>query len=189
MKVAITGHTKGIGSALYDQFTSRGHDVLGFSRSNGYDIDLEDTRIKIISQSLDCDIFVNNAYSFTSQCLLLQDIIKAWTDQRKIIVNIDSKSIFAPVVPNFMQQYVDDKKRQHEIVQALKFKANPYVMELILGLVETDMAEVFVAKKLSASDVAALVVDIIEKKDTLYVQELVLDVPFQDWKNIQQKGQ
>ena len=36
MKVAITGHTNGIGLGLYNYFVDRGHQLVEFSRSNGY---------------------------------------------------------------------------------------------------------------------------------------------------------
>ena len=32
----ITGHTKGIGKCLYDDLVAVGHDVVGYSRSNGF---------------------------------------------------------------------------------------------------------------------------------------------------------
>mgnify|MGYP001626557762 CR=1 FL=1 len=50
MKIALTGHTSGIGKALYD-ILSQEHDVVCFSRSNGYDIKEDDT-IERIVQSL-----------------------------------------------------------------------------------------------------------------------------------------
>ena len=58
MKIAITGHTRGIGKACADVFR---HDTIyGYSRSNGYDIkDAED----IFKSAEDCDVFINNAYS------------------------------------------------------------------------------------------------------------------------------
>ena len=34
MKIAITGHTKGVGQAIASRFD----DVMGFSKSTGYDI-------------------------------------------------------------------------------------------------------------------------------------------------------
>ena len=46
MKVAITGHTKGLGKELYNRFD----DVLGFSSSNGYDISNNYERSNIILQ-------------------------------------------------------------------------------------------------------------------------------------------
>ena len=58
MKVAITGHSKGIGKALADIFETNGHTVLGFSRSNGFDISESANRISILNKSQDADIFI-----------------------------------------------------------------------------------------------------------------------------------
>ncbi len=64
MKIAITGHTKGIGKALYNYFSEIGHEVIGMSRSNGYDITLNPD--KILEQISSCDLFINNAYDGNS---------------------------------------------------------------------------------------------------------------------------
>ena len=37
MRIAITGHSKGIGKSIFDTL-QQSHDCKGFSRSNGYDI-------------------------------------------------------------------------------------------------------------------------------------------------------
>lgn len=70
MKIAITGHTKGIGKSLYDYFCKNNHTVFGFSRSNGYDINLNQDRILDVVK--DCDVFINNASSNDSQLQLLK---------------------------------------------------------------------------------------------------------------------
>lgn len=73
MKIAITGHTSGIGKCLYDTFTENGNTVLGFSRSNGYDITSADDRKRIVDETTDCDVFINNAFNFVdmaSNCQL-----------------------------------------------------------------------------------------------------------------------
>jgi hypothetical protein len=189
MKVAITGHSRGIGSALTSELSKRGHLVLGFSRANGYDIADVQSRTDIIQQANDCDVFINNAYSHIAQFDLLEKITTQWQEQKKIVINVNSKSIFAPEVPQSMQQYVEDKRRQYDYIQSLKFRSRPYVMDLILGLVDTEMSDMFIADKMKASEIAQLIADILERKDQLYVQQLILDVPFQDWKNIQQKNQ
>jgi len=61
-KIAITGHTWGIGRAIFSYFRKDPTNiVIGFSRSNGFDISDSSKRQEIIKQSIDCDIFVNNA--------------------------------------------------------------------------------------------------------------------------------
>jgi len=68
MKIAITGHTSGLGRAFYDHF-SKDHEVIGLSRSNGYDITKNQDRI--IDAVKDCKLFFNNAYSGIFQGTLI----------------------------------------------------------------------------------------------------------------------
>jgi hypothetical protein len=86
MKIAITGHTSGIGKALFDYFFS--YTPMGFSRSNGYNINHIENRKKIINQCADCDVFINNAYSngINSQLYLLQEMHSAWVGKEKLII-------------------------------------------------------------------------------------------------------
>lgn len=90
MKIAITGHTKGIGKNLFDRFSSC-HTVLGFSRSNGYNIITHQSQI--IEQTKDCDIFINNAFAGPGQLNLFNELFDLWKqDHTKTIVNINSVS-------------------------------------------------------------------------------------------------
>lgn len=68
MKIAITGHTSGLGLAFYNHF-SKNHTVIGLSRSNGYNIATDQN--KIVSMLTDCDLFFNNAYDGIYQGTLL----------------------------------------------------------------------------------------------------------------------
>ena len=78
MKVAITGHTKGLGQAFFKHFQS--HTVIGFSRSNGYNIANPADRNKILDEIKDVDLFINNAYNNfdDSQLQLLIDVYNIW---------------------------------------------------------------------------------------------------------------
>jgi hypothetical protein len=90
MKIAITGHTLGIGKALAEVYQQHGHAVVGFSRSTGHDISTIDGRTRIITESADCDLFFNNAHADFSQCDLLFELWMSWKNQKKYIVNISS---------------------------------------------------------------------------------------------------
>lgn len=91
MKIAITGHTKGIGRAIADLYYT--DEVVGFSRSNGYDISIPENVALILSKSANCDVFVNNAYHDFVQCDLLDGIFNQWkSDSSKTIVNIISRA-------------------------------------------------------------------------------------------------
>ena len=68
MKIAITGHTKGIGKAIANLYP----DYIGFSRSNDFDIGNPDCVNRIVELSKNCDIFVNNAYHGTTQTTIFE---------------------------------------------------------------------------------------------------------------------
>tara|TARA_B100001175_G_C18974181_1_gene386677 strand:- start:36 stop:524 length:489 start_codon:yes stop_codon:yes gene_type:complete len=86
MKIGITGHTSGLGKALFNTY-SKEHNVFGYSRSNGYDI--RDFH-KITKHVESYDIFINNAYDRYSQVDLLREVFNLWRHKRKTIINISS---------------------------------------------------------------------------------------------------
>lgn len=88
MKYAITGHTSGIGKSLFSQLSNN---CVGFSKSSGYDITNSDDRWRILEESKDCHIFINNATSGMGQTLMLIDWFRMWKDTSKVIVNVGSR--------------------------------------------------------------------------------------------------
>jgi hypothetical protein len=102
MKVAITGHTAGIGKELYNYFSRKNAEVIGMSRSNGYD--LETSVDSIIENAKDCDIFIDNAYRDEKQLELLNGLYK---HVHRIVV-CGSVSRFYPEL--ILTDYVHDKQ-------------------------------------------------------------------------------
>lgn len=90
MRIAITGHTSGLGKALLALSRIRGHEVIGFSRSNGYDIADDGTQTRIVLEASGADIFINNAHHGFSQCDLFTRLYREWRDSPKLIINIGS---------------------------------------------------------------------------------------------------
>ena len=91
IRIALTGHTKGLGKRLFESL-ARKYDIVGFSRSNGYDIKSPVDRKKIIKESKDCDIFINNAHNYYHQSDLLLEFHEAWSGTNKLIICIGSKA-------------------------------------------------------------------------------------------------
>ena len=56
MKIAITGHSAGIGQALSMIYTIQDHEVIGLSRRNGYNIR---SIPKVAGMIEPCDVFIN----------------------------------------------------------------------------------------------------------------------------------
>jgi len=101
MKIAITGHTAGIGQAFATYLTDRGHDIVGISQRNGFNIKDIDHVTKIITE---CDMFINNAQSGFAQTELLLQVANHWQDDNtKMIWNIGTamtESYNLPTVDN-----------------------------------------------------------------------------------------
>jgi NADP-dependent 3-hydroxy acid dehydrogenase YdfG len=186
MKIAITGHTKGVGKALKEFFEQHGHYVVGFSRSTGYNISLHKDRQTILQEVKDFDVFINNAYSPAGQTAMLSGIIDLWTNTSNTIININSKATLMEIPPPFMQEYVKDKLEQTNIIASRFFKGSPHIINVTLGLVDTDMAKVFDAKKLTTLDVAALIYHLVSIREVVAVQDILIEVPDLDWNNIKQ---
>jgi len=133
MKIGITGHTKGIGKKISDYFLKNNHEVIGFSRSSGYDISKESDRKRIIAQINFLDIFVNNAYNNfdNSQELLLKDLLTMWKDQEKIIINVSSRWTDQDHI------YSIHKRNLDNLCEIYK-NSKVYVINLKPGLTDTD---------------------------------------------------
>lgn len=89
-RVAITGHCKGIGKALFDKL-SEGYVCKGFDILTGYNVTVDQE--KILQESLDCDIFINNVYAGGSQIAILEKWHQLHFNQNHIILNISSISV------------------------------------------------------------------------------------------------
>jgi len=89
MKIAITGHTKGLGAELV-KLLEPDHEIMGFSRTNGYDIEQPGTIDRIVSNVSDCDIFINSAKCWWSQIDMFSKLLLDWQGKKKRIINIGS---------------------------------------------------------------------------------------------------
>lgn len=88
MKYAITGHTQGIGKHLFDKLSP---DAVGFSKSTGYNIGNRVDRDKILTESADCDVFINNATDGIGQTHLLIEWFNKFHNTNKVIINVGSR--------------------------------------------------------------------------------------------------
>jgi len=102
-KIIITGHTKGIGKAIYDKFTEIScREIVGMSRSNGYD--LEKDFDKIVAEAEGAELFINNAYRDQQQ-LKLFNALKNKVDMMVVMGSVSRH--YPELIPT---DYVHDKQ-------------------------------------------------------------------------------
>lgn len=94
MKVAITGHTAGIGHALAEEYRLDGYEIVGLSQREGNNIR---NTPKICNQIESCDIFVNNAQAGYAQTELLFEMVNRWQGTKKHIIVISTMMTQQPV--------------------------------------------------------------------------------------------
>jgi NAD(P)-dependent dehydrogenase (short-subunit alcohol dehydrogenase family) len=120
MKIAITGHTAGIGQALAQIYSQLGHDIVGLSRREGNNIR---NIPKIADQIEPCDMFVNNAQAGYAQTELLFEMAQRWTGTKKHIIVISTQMTQDPVsvLPGLdMLAYHQQKVTLEEMAKQLR---------------------------------------------------------------------
>jgi len=181
--IIITGHTRGIGKALYDKFKKEGHNTIGVSASTGFDIGNTIKQQEILEMATECNIFVNNAYHPTGQIELLSSIIEKWKGLDKMIINIGSKgSLIDPdhslLNNTSFKDYVESKIKQNDLIKKHQRKGFPQILNVLPGVVNTEMAlHLNSPKKMNPIDLADLIYSMIKIRNQLSVQGLIVDIP------------
>ena len=132
----LTGHTQGIGLAIYDKLKPN---VLGFSRSNGFDITKKDNRCRIIDLVNDCSVFINNAHADYAQVDMLIELFHDWKDKQKIIINIGSQITDRKLSERglYLLDYAAQKRALKSIIDDMQ-GYNCAVLYVQFGYVGTD---------------------------------------------------
>ena len=120
MKIAITGHTAGIGQALAQVYSIAGHEIIGLSKREGHNIR---NIPKICDQIEPCDVFVNNAQAGYAQTELLFEMAQRWSGTKKHIIVISTMMTQDPVsvLPGLsMDQYRIQKVALEEAVRQIR---------------------------------------------------------------------
>jgi len=129
-KIIITGHTTGIGNAIYEKFTKTScREIIGMSRSNGYNIEKDFD--KIVKEATGAEIFINNAYRDGQQLKLFN----ALKDKVDMMVVMGSVSRHYPeLIPT---DYVEDKQALAEACRLESINPNGIpILHLDLSFIE-----------------------------------------------------
>jgi NADP-dependent 3-hydroxy acid dehydrogenase YdfG len=181
MRVAITGHTRGIGHAIAEDLQKHGHDVVGFSSSTGHDLRDRSQRDHALEQIYECDVFIDNAFLDPKQAHrpvnwvpieMLYEVHRAWRGQEnKTIVVIGSETQNQPMTQD--HPYQIHKKALAEACRQLRGVARwPRVIQVNPGATDTDQIRHKNWIKMDAAEVAQVVRYCLDNLDRIYVNEI-----------------
>ena len=183
MKISVTGHTNGIGKAIYDDLLKSRHHLIGFSLSTGYNISVPEDRAKIIKESMSCGVFINNAFDYSkwpteentdSQCLMAEEMFEAWKGQEKCIINIGSRiNDFTGFENTYKAIYAKQKKRLDQFYLDHSHE-KPYIITVRPGTTDTRVMKEEKVEKLQPEDVAKVVRFILDNKYNFLVRTITL---------------
>ena len=168
-KIAVIGHTKGIGKAISDLYKRKNYEVVGMSRSNGFDI--MHNQEKIMEKIKDCTLVVLNAHKDRGQLTLLKRIYGQHSFNKMKVAAITSTSgtnegedynEFEMWDKFEYVQYCEIKKELIEYIASLQeeLMSKPLsVYDVCPDVVDTDMTKGLWESlpKLTASEVAEAV--------------------------------
>lgn len=172
MRIAITGHTRGIGLSIFKKLTDEGHDVYGFSKSCGQDIVNTAFLIELIKS---CDVFINNAHYSFYQVILLQQLFELWKDTPKLIINIGSNS--PDCSPAFDNLYSTEKSAlDHASMRLSKSNSLCRVTNIRLGYVDTSRVSHIKNKpKIDPNNVAEIISWVISQPSSLLIRDMTIE--------------
>ncbi len=164
-RIFITGHTRGIGKAVFDLYKSKDYYCYGVSKSEGFDID-KDCDI-IVQQMANFKYIVLNAYAKDSQLRMLKAIIERYENDDKHVAVITSTSGTTAGMDSSLKQqeynwYCKNKKELIEYIEKCQqdlFGKPIQIYDICPDTVKTDMSEGLWEEypKLQAEDVAECV--------------------------------
>ena len=188
MKVAITGHTRGIGKEITTILEEAGFEVRGYSSSTGFNVMRPKGIVKDVVD-WDADIFINNAYAPDAQVRLLYLMYEHWENKNKMIINLGA--ISSDSVNNFKEMgynpdwttYVSDKARldfASKQLSNLYKKGKCKVTNVRPGFVKTDSTSMFESiagdVMMSPKQAAELICTIIGLNKNQQIRDISFDI-------------
>ena len=164
-RIFVTGHTRGIGKAVFDLYKSKNYFCYGVSKSEGLDVDTDcDT---IVQQMANFKYIVLNAYAKDSQLRMLKAIIDQYqNDEKHIAVITSTYGTQAGMDSSLKQQeynwYCKNKKELIEFIEKAQqdlYDKPIQIYDVCPDTVDTDMSNGLWEEypKLDAMDVAECV--------------------------------
>jgi NADP-dependent 3-hydroxy acid dehydrogenase YdfG len=179
-KMAITGHTYGIGKGIADFYANKGWEIRGFCRENGYDLKEPENLQRVVDESLDCDVFINNAFSSLNgfgQTYILRKIFPHWKDTPKWIFNISSVASDFTAGRQEIDVYATFKLALDEYSKQLTWQLPRVNIVLIRpGMVDTQRIAHRPGRKLRVDDIVNTIDWVLTQPEDVHISEVTVRV-------------
>lgn len=175
MKLVITGNQCGIGKAIFDVFSERGIECVGFDILTGKDVSNPTVIQEIVSECKDADIFVNNA--LPNQQNILQNVHQSWIGQEKYIVNLSSAVTYFYQnhnVPTDFNGYFQSKQSLNELCKLLQVAGLPHILNIRPSWVDTALVSDVNCAKMNPRDLAELIYTLVTNKSPIKFLDMVV---------------
>jgi hypothetical protein len=129
-KCVVTGHTSGIGKAIYNRFENLGFEMIGVSRRTEYDI--EENYDTFLELARSCDIVINNAYCNDIQLRILNDLNGIVPN----IITLGSIAGYYYQQATAKKQYCYNKQQLIETTKKLSLTSSSNLLLINVGLTE-----------------------------------------------------
>jgi len=130
MNCLITGHTSGIGLAIYNRFNEIGFNVSGVSKSTGFNF--KEKYQEIIDIAKECDVFINNAYYKDYQLRFLNDL----SNKVPFIITLGSAAGYYYEKVLLKREYCTNKNQLSSLNKKLSFNSNTKFLILNVAMTE-----------------------------------------------------
>lgn len=181
MKIVLTGHTSGLGAALFNEFKNLDYynTVYGASRSADCDISTIEGKQKIIDECQNADLFINNAFVPEGHTTnLLHRVLQDWYgNKNKMVIHIGSDIVNyrEEFIPETMRDYRTEKLEQHMMVKnAQQDPQSVPIVNVLLGAMDTTAAVDYEGNKMNTNRVAMMITEAHLYWPSIHVQEMHL---------------
>ncbi len=173
-KIAITGHTHGLGKILFESYQKNQYEVYGASRSNGFDFTIPNNVKKFLEDIEKYDILINNAPG-QFQSDIFQGIYNKWKDKPKVILNVGSRTTQFSV--SKAMQYGAEKAHLDFLTRSAQHFGSeyPYVLLIRPGFFSGQRSLDKAGPKVNPKHVAEVIKFMIDNVEKYRILDLVIN--------------
>lgn len=172
VQISILGHSRGIGKAAAEHFQKNDCRIIGFSRSNGFDINTDFKKIAELCK--ESQVIINSAPAIFGQVEFLYELFPLIRERETLVINISSNNTDG-IRTRRPHPHSSSKVALEHAVRQLQYQKSVCQLSLLkLGYVDSPRADAYTQPKVDISAVLKAMDWIILNKESFLVREIYL---------------